>query len=153
MTWLNMKRINEECLQTVLLHWIDGGFDPDFTYCFEQAGPISLLENSLAAWRIVPAIEEMNQLILSGMDGGDLMLAAQADCDHIRHAISSIDFDRKSASMATIKISKKRLSESGYDAVCELIHYYNSSGSLLYSVYEEPGVGEVGVSVAVTMGK
>lgn len=144
-----MTRINGECLQAVLLQWIDGGFDPDFTYCFEQAGPISLLDNSLAAWRVIPAIEELNRLIISGMGDGDIMLSSPADCDHIRHAISSIDFDRKSASMATIKISQQRLSESGCDAVCELIHYYNSSGRLLYSVYEEPGVGEVGISVAL----
>ncbi|UYB71593.1 hypothetical protein NBH81_03585 [Aeromonas veronii] len=148
-----MALINEECLQAVLLNWIDGGFDPDFTYCFEQAGPISRLDNIMAAWRIVPAIDELNRLILSSIGSGDLMLAAPADCDHIRYAISSIDFDRKSSSMATIKISQQQLSESGYDAVCELIHYYNSSGRLLYSAYEEPGVGEVGVSVAVTMGK
>lgn len=144
-----MTRINGECLLAVLLQWIDGGFDPDFNYCFEQAGPISLLDNSLAAWRVVPAIEELNRLILSGMGDGDIMLASPADCDHIRHAISSIDFDRKSASMATIKISQQRLSESGCDAVCELIHYYNSSGRLLYSAYDEPGVGEVGISVAL----
>jgi hypothetical protein len=145
-----MTRIKEECLQAVLLQWIEGGFDPLFTYGFEQAGPISRLDNSLQAWRIVPAIEELNRLILSSMDGGEQILASLADCDHIRHAISSIDFDRKSCSMATIKISQQRLSESGYDAACELIHYYNSSGRLLYSVYDEPGVGEVGISVALT---
>ncbi|MGE6139850.1 hypothetical protein [Aeromonas rivipollensis] len=129
-----------------LLHkWVHEGFNPDV-----QSGQVALGKMvDVKSWRVVPAIDDLNGLVYSAISDGEQILASRRTVDHIHLAITSINFDKKNASVATITIDRSLLSSAGNIALEELMMYHDISGRKLYSSYIEPGVGEVAMNVTL----
>lgn len=133
----------KEHLLPLLQQWIDEGFNPDV-----QSGLVALGKMvDVKAWWMVPVIEDLNGLVYSAILDGEQVLASSKTVDHIHLAISSINFDKKSASVATITIDRSLLSGEGAIALEDLMTYHDISGRQLYGSYIESGVGEVAMNV------
>lgn len=133
----------KEHLLPLLQQWIGEGFNPDV-----QSGLVALGKMvDVKAWWMVPVIEDLNGLVYSAILDGEQVLASSKTVDHIHLAISSINFDKKSASVATITIDRSLLSGEGAIALEDLMTYHDISGRQLYGSYIESGVGEVAMNV------
>jgi len=133
----------KEHLLPLLQQWIGEGFNPDV-----QSGLVALGKMvDVKAWWMVPVIEDLNGLVYSAILDGEQILASSKTVDHIHLAIASINFDKKSASVATITIDRSLLSGEGAIALEDLMTYHDISGRQLYSSYIESGVGEVAMNV------
>lgn len=132
----------KEYLLPLLQQWIGEGFNPDV-----QSGLVVGKMDDVKAWRIVPAIETLNGLVYSAILDGEQILTGSRVVDHIHLAITSINFDKKTASAATVTLDRSLLSDEGVNALEELMTYHDISGRQLYSSYIEPGVGEVAMNV------
>jgi len=133
----------KENVLPLLQKWILEGFNPDV-----QSGLIALGKmDDVKAWRIVPAIEALNGLVFSAILDGEQILSGSRVVDHIHLAITSVNFDKKTSSSATVTLDRSQLSDEGAIALEELMTYHEISGRQLYSSYVEPGVGEVAMNV------
>lgn len=133
----------KEHLLPLLQQWIGEGFNPDVQRGFVALGKMV----DVKAWWIVPAIEDLNGLVFSAILDGEQILSGRRVVDHIHLAITSVNFDKKTASAATVTLDRSHLSEEGAIALEELMTYHDISGRQLYSSYVEPGVGEVAMNV------
>ncbi|HHQ4628791.1 hypothetical protein [Aeromonas hydrophila] len=133
----------KENVLPLLQKWILEGFNPDVQSGFIALGKM----DDVKAWRIVPAIEVLNGLVFSAILDGEQILSGSRVVDHIHLAITSVNFDSKTSSSATVTLDRSQLSDEGAIALEELMTYHEISGRQLYSSYVEPGVGEVAMNV------
>ncbi|WKS83369.1 hypothetical protein NHU86_12235 [Aeromonas caviae] len=99
----------KENVLPLLQKWILEGFNPEV-----QSGLIALGRmDDVKAWRIVPAIEALNGLVFSAILDGEQILSGSRVVDHIHLAITSVNFDKKTSSSATVTLDRSQLSDEG----------------------------------------